>query len=202
VNVYLKITELEPTLLNNWVRLGDCASSNGDLVLALDAFKQALSIRSGHYLCLDKAITLSYALHDLYSCLHFCAMGFHKDKRFAKSIIFRDNLFKNHPWTKCIVESNPQLYSILLSPETHGVPYDDLIKDEALKEARDLLKVSRKNHLEKQKLSKLTEEEVLTCPDKLNKPTFTELCQLLLTLLPIVKKSGVSLHLSISSSTV
>lgn len=83
--------------INFWYRLGKVCYEMGDLYSAHMAFGHALSIRPGHWNCLEYMITTSYAIQDYTGCLGYCASGLALDEGFLKGKVFRELVLSLFP---------------------------------------------------------------------------------------------------------
>jgi tetratricopeptide (TPR) repeat protein len=190
---YEEIVELEPGNVNNWYRYGKVALEDENLELAFQCFQRALACQPGHWGSLEKLITISYALHDLYSCLYYSARGLTKDPTFTKGLVFRDFIFENNPWVKDSIKLKPRGYESLFLERTKNASCDESTKKLYLDEARRLIQDCRRQNKFFRVAHQKDRDSVLVCFLKLKAASFLELCRTIGMLVDMVKVSGVSL---------
>lgn len=97
--------------VNFWYRLGKVCFEMGDLYSAHIAFGHALSLRPGHWNCLEHIVTVSFAIQDYTSCLFYCTSGLSLDSGFFKGQVFRDLVYQIFPeLNKCGEEKIQQAF--------------------------------------------------------------------------------------------
>ncbi|GJQ83227.1 hypothetical protein Trydic_g8826 [Trypoxylus dichotomus] len=97
---YLIASELDKTDVTLWYKIGTIA-------LQLDRFKQAsfafgkgLECNEYHWPCLDKLISVLFALQDTVECLVYIGKALTLDPNYIKGLVLRKNIYECNPATK------------------------------------------------------------------------------------------------------
>ncbi|CAG0897136.1 unnamed protein product [Darwinula stevensoni] len=133
----LKALELDGTDVTVWYKLGQMGLQAEDYGLASKAFQNGLEVNQNHWPCLDKLVTIQYALSDTLGCLDLIAYGLSRDPYFLKGLAIRDTIFQEAPPLK---DLQTQMWKDL------GVwtPYPEEEGQKFVKEAKDMLENVRK----------------------------------------------------------
>ncbi|XP_074660409.1 uncharacterized protein LOC141912887 [Tubulanus polymorphus] len=97
IDAYLQAVIVDATDVTVWYKMGVAALKEHHYLLAKHAFLQGLQCSPTHWLCLDNAITVLYALNNYTSCLYYISRGLERDPGYLKALTLRQRIHKEQP---------------------------------------------------------------------------------------------------------
>ncbi|XP_050504043.1 calcineurin-binding protein cabin-1 isoform X3 [Diabrotica virgifera virgifera] len=132
---YLLASELDGTDVTLWHKIGVLSLDQNKFHQSAYAFEKGLECSESHWPCLDKLISVLYAIRDTVSCLEYIGKALMLDPDYSKGLVLRKQIYRNNPATK--------EYYKLYNPESVwepplDVPIDEEDEKSFLEEAQTL----------------------------------------------------------------
>ncbi|XP_023247390.1 calcineurin-binding protein cabin-1 [Copidosoma floridanum] len=104
---YWEASKLDDTDVTLWYKIGQTACRMFDLELSCFAFAQGLKCNTNHWPCLDKIITILFAIPDYISCLFYIFLALKKDPSYYKGLIFYQKIMSDSSfYGRCYIHYN------------------------------------------------------------------------------------------------
>ncbi|XP_072399616.1 uncharacterized protein [Diabrotica undecimpunctata] len=132
---YLLASELDGTDVTLWHKIGMLSLDQNKFRQSAYAFAKGLECSESHWPCLDKLISVLYAIRDTVACLEYIGKALMLDPDYSKGLVLRKQIYRDNPATK--------EYYKLYNPESIwepplDVPIDEEDEKSFLEEAQTL----------------------------------------------------------------
>ncbi|XP_025836533.1 calcineurin-binding protein cabin-1-like [Agrilus planipennis] len=116
---FLKAADLDSSDVTLWHKIGTIALKLDRFRQAAYAFLKGLECNESHWPCLDKLISVLYAIQDTVTCLLYIGKALVLDKDYIKGHVVRKLIFESNPAAKEYYQAyNPDY---ILEPDFDGV---------------------------------------------------------------------------------
>uniref|UniRef100_S4RUA1 Calcineurin binding protein 1 n=1 Tax=Petromyzon marinus TaxID=7757 RepID=S4RUA1_PETMA len=116
-----------------WFRMGSVAVRLLRMPLARHAFEEGLRCSPMHWPCLDRLITVLYALGDYGCCLYYIYQALQKDPGYGKGLVLMAKIFQEQPSLKydsfsMFSKCDPRIHSARVSEEEAKAFVDEALE--------------------------------------------------------------------------
>ncbi|KAF5296187.1 hypothetical protein FQA39_LY12641 [Lamprigera yunnana] len=132
---YLQASELDSSDVTLWHKIGNLALQLNRFRQAAYAFSEGLQCNESHWPCLDKLITLLFAIRDTIGCLSYITKALTLDSDYVRGLVLRRAIYESNPATREYYQLfNPDY---VLEPDLN-VTIDETDRDMCMKEVQQL----------------------------------------------------------------
>ncbi|CAG9860246.1 unnamed protein product [Phyllotreta striolata] len=97
---YLLASELDATDVTLWYKIGNLSIDESKFHQSAYAFAKGLECSESHWPCLDKLISVLFAIKDTIACLEYIGKALILDPNYTKGLVLRQQIYRDNPASK------------------------------------------------------------------------------------------------------
>ncbi|XP_056640755.1 calcineurin-binding protein cabin-1-like isoform X2 [Diorhabda sublineata] len=97
---YLFASQLDGTDVTLWYKIGNLSLAQDKFRQSAYAFAKGLECSETHWPCLDKLISVLFAIKDTIACLEYIGKALMKDADYVRGLVLRKQIYRNNPATE------------------------------------------------------------------------------------------------------